>query len=367
MKRRTETLDAAPDHHCSHQLLIYSPPLPFPSIFSLSKHLRPLLSTSSFNHVNSIVGRNLLAAMVEVLGEQTATKEVVDGWAEAYGFLADVLIAREKAIYDELAAMPGGWNGKRKFKIVDKFRKSEHICSLVLKPEDGKELPLHKPGQYTTIYPGDSMDASLPRPIAPRNYTISNSPGSGEWRITVKREAEDGKPAGIYSNWIHDTLKIGDTVDMGPPVGCFFLDEAAIKQRPAIFVGGGVGLTPCVPMIAKANKIAPEQSIFWFYSAGNSAMHPLIEEEVEELARNNKNIHTLVAYDRALPDDHPDVLGRYTAKGIMHMSGMDGKTDLDVYMCGPPEFMKKMYHGFKEIGIPEAQIHGEFFGPARQL
>lgn len=32
-----------------------------------------------------IVGKNLLAAMVEVLGEQTASKEVIDSWAEAYG------------------------------------------------------------------------------------------------------------------------------------------------------------------------------------------------------------------------------------------------------------------------------------------
>jgi len=56
-----------------------------------------------------------------------------DDFRRLLGFLADVLIAREKAIYDEIKAMPGGWNGKRKFKVTNKFRKSDFICSITMK------------------------------------------------------------------------------------------------------------------------------------------------------------------------------------------------------------------------------------------
>lgn len=45
-----------------------------------------------------IVGENLLASIREVLGE-TATEEVITAWTEAYAFLSDVLIGREKEIY----------------------------------------------------------------------------------------------------------------------------------------------------------------------------------------------------------------------------------------------------------------------------
>jgi len=45
------------------------------------------------------VGESLLGAIEEVLGADVATKEVIDAWAEAYSFLADVLIAREKELY----------------------------------------------------------------------------------------------------------------------------------------------------------------------------------------------------------------------------------------------------------------------------
>src|SRR5690606_13421513 len=57
-----------------------------------------------------IVGENLLASIREVLGEG-ATDEVIDAWAEAYGFLAEILTGREKQIYTENAQKPGGWEG----------------------------------------------------------------------------------------------------------------------------------------------------------------------------------------------------------------------------------------------------------------
>jgi nitric oxide dioxygenase len=45
-----------------------------------------------------VVANALLAAIRDVLGE-AATDEVLDAWAEAYGFLAQVLIHREAELY----------------------------------------------------------------------------------------------------------------------------------------------------------------------------------------------------------------------------------------------------------------------------
>ena len=50
-----------------------------------------------------IVGEHLLGAIKTVLGEDVATPEVIDAWAAAYGQLADIMIAREKVLYDEAA------------------------------------------------------------------------------------------------------------------------------------------------------------------------------------------------------------------------------------------------------------------------
>src|SRR5215218_11136763 len=48
----------------------------------------------------------LLGAIGDVLGE-AATEEVLAAWGEAYWYLAEVLIARERTIYTSLASAPG--------------------------------------------------------------------------------------------------------------------------------------------------------------------------------------------------------------------------------------------------------------------
>lgn len=45
-----------------------------------------------------LVGVSLLGAVKDVLGD-AATDEVIEAWKEAYFFLADILIAREKELY----------------------------------------------------------------------------------------------------------------------------------------------------------------------------------------------------------------------------------------------------------------------------
>ncbi|MBJ7443528.1 MAG: hypothetical protein JHD32_04270 [Sphingobium sp.] len=46
------------------------------------------------------VAAALLPAIREVLGEDVATDAVLDAWAEAYTFLANILIAKETAAYE---------------------------------------------------------------------------------------------------------------------------------------------------------------------------------------------------------------------------------------------------------------------------
>jgi len=70
----------------------------------LSKAVEKMAQT----HVNTMVkpehypmvGVSLLEAVRDVLGD-AATDEVIEAWKEAYFFLADVLIAREKELYTE--------------------------------------------------------------------------------------------------------------------------------------------------------------------------------------------------------------------------------------------------------------------------
>ena len=89
------------------------------------------------------VAEALLGAIKDVLGD-AATGEVLSAWGEAYWFLANILIGREKQLYHETETSPGGWTGWRDFVIADKRRESEIITSFVLKPQDGKPVMRHR-------------------------------------------------------------------------------------------------------------------------------------------------------------------------------------------------------------------------------
>jgi len=69
---------------------------------ALSKAVEKMAQTHVKVHVKPehypMVGLALLNAVKDVLGE-AATDEVIQAWEEAYFFLADILISREKEIY----------------------------------------------------------------------------------------------------------------------------------------------------------------------------------------------------------------------------------------------------------------------------
>ena len=157
-------------------------------------------------------------------------------WGEAYALLADVLIAREKTIYEEHAAAPGGWTDWRDFTVGNTQPESDIIRSFRLRPVDGGPVMRHRPGQYLTF----TLDLPEHGRLK-RNYSISSGPEDTSYRITVKREAEPGVPRGIVSNWLHDHADSGAALKVAPPAGEFYLDEES--QRPVVLLSGGVGLT----------------------------------------------------------------------------------------------------------------------------
>lgn len=51
-----------------------------------------------------------------------------------------------------------------------------------------------------------------------RNYTLSDSPGKGYFRITVKREDQ-----GSVSRYLHDQMQESDIIEISKPSGDFSL------------------------------------------------------------------------------------------------------------------------------------------------
>src|SRR5690606_8661651 len=166
-----------------------------------------------------IVGNFLIKAIKEVLGD-AATDEILEAWKEAYGVIAQVFIDLEDDLYETAKYQDGGWDGFIDFEVADKVKESEVITSLYLKPIDGQQVPTFKPGQYITVrvhIPGEQYTLN-------RQYSLSVAPGREYFRISVKKEAEF-VPNGKVSNYLHDQVSVGNTIEVSAPAGDFHLNE----------------------------------------------------------------------------------------------------------------------------------------------
>lgn len=303
-----------------------------------------------------IVGANLLGSIREVLGEG-ATEEVIAAWAEAYGFLADILIGREKQIYAAQAAEENGWTGLKTFRLTRKVSESTVITSLYLEPVDGKGVPLFKPGQYITV--------RVPHPqsgTTMRNYSLSNAPGEKYFRISVKRE-----PDGFVSNFFHDELQEGDTLEVGPPCGEFFFDPQEKHERPLMLVSAGVGITPTLSMLASALRSQPGRTIHFVHGALNGRVHAF-GQTLRELAATHPNLKVHFRYSEATDEDR--VNATHDSEGFIDAELLENlvpNRDADYFFCGPKPFMVGIYHNLLKWGIPASQVHFEFFGPRQEL
>ena len=305
------------------------------------------------------VAEALLGAIKDVLGD-AATEEVLNAWGEAYWFLADLLKAREATIYAGLAAAPGGWTGWRDFTVESATPESEVIRSFILVPADGRGVVRHRPGQYLT-FALDVPGAGLLK----RNYSISAAPDDRAYRISVKREAGTGVPPGLASTWLHDHATPGTVLKVAPPAGEFFLDETRVG--PVVLLSGGVGLTPMMSMLETIVRSGGGRPTWYIHGAENGRVHAM-RDHARALAAQARNVTLRTYYNVPDPGDTP---GRdYDDRGFISMDWIATNTptqEAAYYLCGPRPFLRAMVGGLAGRGVPLANIHYEFFGPADEL
>ena len=290
-----------------------------------------------------IVGENLLQAIKEVLGD-AATDDIINAWAEAYGVIADIFIQVEEELYQK-AEVNGGWRLFKPLKVAKKVVESDLVTSVYFVTEDGSPLPAYQPGQYISVCVKIPNEEYLMN----RQYTLSQANAEEGYRISVKRET-DHTPNGKVSNFIHDTLQVGDMVDVSAPAGVFVLKESS---APITFISGGIGVTPLNSMLQSLSNDAANEVNFI------------------QCARNEKVVafsDDIQAKVNTLPNSSYTALysdeGKLITKELLAEKVAD---NADVYVCGPVEFMEAVIKNLHEIGVADEKIHYEFFGPAMQL
>uniref|UniRef100_A0A7C2AYN3 nitric oxide dioxygenase n=1 Tax=Pseudomonas graminis TaxID=158627 RepID=A0A7C2AYN3_9PSED len=296
-----------------------------------------------------LVGECLLESIREVLGAEIATDEVITAWGNAYGQLADILIGAEKTIYDDKAKAVGGWRGAREFKVVGKTPESAEITSFYFAPSDGEPILQFTAGQYI------GLQLQVEGEEIRRNYSLSALVGNNQYRISVKRE-----PGGVASNYLHDHLQLGHSINLFPPSGEFTLTDS---DKPLVLISGGVGITPTLTMLEAA--LQSQRPIHFIHCARNGSVHAF-RDWIENLATRHPQLKRFYCYaedDGVSPAPH--------GTGLLDQARLEQwlpqNRDVDAYFLGPRGFMAAIKRQLKAAGVPDVQTHYEFFGPASAL
>ncbi|MGV6990831.1 PDR/VanB family oxidoreductase [Gordonia amicalis] len=148
--------------------------------------------------------------------------------------------------------------------VAQSITVAKDIKALTLQSADGAPLPAWQPGAH--------VDVILPSG-AVRQYSLCGDPEDNHsWRIAVLREAIGRGRGG--SEYIHTDVHTGNELRVGLPRNNFELVDA-----PAfVFVAGGIGITPILPMIADAQR----RGVPWrLVYGGRSAETMAFRDELE--------------------------------------------------------------------------------------
>ena len=298
-----------------------------------------------------IVGRHLLGAVVDVLGE-AVDQPTLDAWKVAYEQLAQILIGAEAKLYEQAS-----WSGFRPFRVIRKQVESDEITSFYLAPADGASAGGFEPGQYVSVKRFvDRLGVDQPR-----QYSLSDAP-HGRWlRISVKREAGRGETQpGHVSNLMHDGVDEGAVVHVSAPMGEFTLDRS--KATPVVLISGGVGITPMASMLSTLIAEHSARKVAFVHACRNGRVHAF-RDWLRGAAATYPDLKRVVFYEQVEADDRAG--GDHDFEGRLDLARIADDIvlpDADYYLCGPVAFMRKQSAALAARGVDLARVHTEIFG-----
>ena len=127
-------------------------------------------------------------------------------------------------------------------------------------PPELRDRFAFKAGQHLTLR------ATINGEEVRRNYSLCTAPNSDDWLVTVKRIG-----GGLFSNWIGDQLKPGDTIDVMPPHGSFTTEFVETSRRHLVGIAGGSGITPVMSLIRTLLQSEPESRFTLLYGNRDSS------------------------------------------------------------------------------------------------
>ncbi|WP_068270058.1 PDR/VanB family oxidoreductase [Aldersonia kunmingensis] len=217
-------------------------------------------------------------------------------------------------------------NEERKMRVVGKTSPADGVVCLTLADPDGLPAPSWQPGAHIDL----ALDSDLVR-----QYSLCGDVAdTSSLTVAVLREAE-GRGGSAF---VHDTLEEGDLVGVGGPRNHFALVDA----ESYLFVAGGIGITPLLPMLRQVDAAGRTWRLLY---GGRTRASMAFANQLAEAYPDRVQLH---------PQDEFGLLDLAAALD-------DTAAGTAVYSCGPEPLLRAIEAECAARG--QLRLHVERFAP----
>lgn len=229
-------------------------------------------------------------------------------------------------------------------KLIKKETIAEATMEFHFAKPDGFEFRAGQFADYTLIDPPETDDEGNTR-----GFSLVQAPF--EPNLVAATRMRDSAFKRVLKE-----MPIGTEVKLDAPYGDFTLHKT--QTTPAVFIIGGIGVTPVRSMIAQATHDRTSHEITLLHASRTPAQLPF-RDDFEQLAASNSNFRYIATASDSAPDDWSGERGNVDAEMIRKYV-----TDLNAplyYLSGPAGMVKAMRSLLVELKVNEDNIRTEEF------
>lgn len=204
---------------------------------------------------------------------------------------------------------------------------------------------------------GQFIDITLPNPPETdaegntRGFSIASAPSENFLMVTTRLRDTAFKRS-------MQKVPLGTEVKVEGPFGNLVLHNNV--ARPAVFLAGGIGITPVRSIVVRAAVEKLPHRIFLFYS-NHRPEDAAFLDELESLQKKNPNFH-LIATMTDMDQPHRPWKGeKGLIDGPMLSRHLKGASNAIYYVTGPAGMVKALHKVLNATGVDDDDIRTEEF------
>ena len=191
-----------------------------------------------------------------------------------------------------------------------------------------------------------------------RSYSICTGVHDDDLRVAVKKV-----PGGRFSGFANGELKEGDTLEVMPPSGHFFIDLDPERQAHYLAVAAGSGITPILSIIKTTLEAEPNSQFTLLYG-NRSSNSTLFREALSDLKNAYLGRFNVIYLFSREQQDVDLYNGRIDADkcDAIFSRWLDTPNLHAAFLGGPQSMTETVKERLVANGLDKSRVHFELFG-----